>query len=484
MEARQGGSAPQRPRISVLFISDQPERFLALRRSALAGRAVHLWLADDSLHAPSWSTPLHGDPTDPATFAPLEGRDAIVVIDVTEEKRALAIANAVCRALPQPSVLLIDHTRGRRRGSTRAGITWVDEGELLADAVELVLRRAASRKRVRGLRRALRGSSSCAFLVQNDPDPDAIASALALRRTLGLRPDRAPIITCGRVTRPENRRLLEELGVKVRHVSRRDLQSLAPLVLVDVQPPYFGDALPEVAAVVDHHPASGSYRARFRDVRTTFGASATMAAEYLLAENADALTRPLATALLYGIMTDTKSLSRSASDDDLEMFAHLFPRADLAMLRRIEHPSYSPIALHRFGEALERARVRDGLAYVHLGRLPEDQEHIVAQLAEFCLGMAGAEVSAVSGVFGPNLVMSTRALSPDAQLGERLRAAFLRYGSAGGHPVMAKAVVRLDAWRADHSFSDERGLERTVLRALRRALAAPLTRPSASRARR
>jgi nanoRNase/pAp phosphatase (c-di-AMP/oligoRNAs hydrolase) len=162
---------------------------------------------------------------------------------------------------------------------------------------------------------------------------------------------------------------------------------------------------------------------------------------------------------------------RSVSHEDLEMFAYLFPRADHAALRRIQHPSYGTKALKRFGEALQRARVYNGLAYLHLGRLPVDQEHIVAQLAEFCLGMEGAEISAVSGVFGKNLAMSTRALSPEARLGDRLRWAFLRYGSAGGHPVMAKAVVSLVKWRADHPYRTERGLERTVLAALREAFA-------------
>jgi len=248
--------------------------------------------------------------------------------------------------------------------------------------------------------------------------------------------------------------------------------------------------LPEVAAVLDHHPTSGPYRAGYRDVRTWFGASATMAAEYLLASTDEEIATPLATALLYGIVTDTKSLSRSASDDDLQMFAYLFPRADQAMLRRIQHPSYGTLALKRFGEALQRPRVHGGLAYVHLGRLPEDQEHIVAQLAEFCLGMAGASVSAVSGVFGENLVMSTRALSPEAKLGDRLRAAFKRYGSAGGHPVMAKAVMGLDQWRRDHPFRDTRSLERTVQQALRKALAVSsngtrpvVSSPSGARAR-
>ena len=481
---------PSQSKVGVLFVSDQPDRLQALRQSALAGREVFLW-TDDHHRVPEWSVPLHGDPSKSETFAPLEGRDAIAVIDLADEAQARRVARAVRRAFPPASILVIDHWRRAHHGTARDGLRWLDEGELLADAIELVVRRVASHKRLRGLRRALRGRRTCAFLVQNDPDPDAIASALALRRALGLRPERSPIITLGYVTRPENRRLIEELGIVVKHVTRRQLAELAPLVLVDVQPPYFTVPLPEVAAVVDHHPTTGMYRAAFRDVRTWFGASATMAAEYLLAADEQEIATPLATALLYGIVTDTKSLSRSATDDDLQMFAYLFPRADHAMLRRIQHPSYGTLALKRFGDALQRPRVHDGLAYVHLGRLPEDQEHIVAQLAEFCLGMAGASVSAVSGVFGANLVMSTRALSPEARLGERLRAAFKRYGSAGGHPVMAKAVMDLDAWRGDHPFRDARSLERTVQQALRKTLHGlpngtrpMLSSPSAGRARR
>jgi nanoRNase/pAp phosphatase (c-di-AMP/oligoRNAs hydrolase) len=476
-------------KVGVLFVSDQPGRLQALRQSALAGREVFLWTGDHH-RVPNWSVPLRGDPAKSETFAPLEGRDAIAVIDLADETRARRVARAVRGAFPPASILVIDHWRKAHHGPARDGLRWLDEGELLADAIELVLRRVASHKRLRGLRRALRGRRTCAFLVQNDPDPDAIASALALRRALGMRPERSPIITLGYVTRPENRRLIEELGVVVAHVTRRELAASAPLVLVDVQPPYFTVPLPEVAAVVDHHPTTGAYRSGFRDVRTWFGASATMAAEYLLASDEQEIATPLATALLYGIVTDTKSLSRSASDDDLQMFAYLFPRADQAMLRRIQHPSYGTLALKRFGDALQRPRVHEGLAYVHLGRLPEDQEHIVAQLAEFCLGMAGASVSAVSGVFGTNLVMSTRALSPAARLGERLRAEFKRYGSAGGHPVMAKAVMDLEAWRRVHPFTDSRSLERTVQRALRKALGGspngtnPVSSPSAARARR
>jgi hypothetical protein len=118
------------------------------------------------------------------------------------------------------------------------------------------------------------------------------------------------------------------------------------------------------------------------------------------------------------------------------------------------------------------------VAYVHLGVLPRNEEHVVAQFAEFCLGVAGAEISAVSGVFGSKLVMSTRALSPEAQLGVRLREMFCHYGSAGGHPIMAKAVLRLASWRADHPFETDAELAARLGAQLREALG---TRPERER---
>src|SRR5919106_5782970 len=354
----------------VLLISDQPARFLALRRSALAGRRVHVWCANGAA-APRWCIGLRGDPTIPATYDAVRAPDVTVVVDLSDEERAKRVAHAVRRQLPNAPVLVMDRVRGRRRTSVRGGIAWIDEGELLADAVENVLARVATRRRVARFRRALRGVSHCAFLLQHDPDPDAIASALALREVLGRDEKDARILTCGRVTRPENRRLIEELGVRIDHVSARSLAEQEHLILVDVQPPYFNLELTNVAAVVDHHPPTGEFRARFKDVRPTYGASATIAAEYLLAEGDALLTRELATALLYGIITDTKSLSRSASDDDLEMFAYLFPRADHNLLRRIQHPSYAPATLRRFGMALQHTQVRNRIPHAPNGQVTD-----------------------------------------------------------------------------------------------------------------
>jgi nanoRNase/pAp phosphatase (c-di-AMP/oligoRNAs hydrolase) len=428
---------------------------------------VHLWLPPEAADVAD-VVPLRGDPSDPQTFARLRARGAVVVVDFVERERGDSAARAAAEALPLAPVLLIDREHGA--GGQMDGVTRIDEGELLAQAISVVIKRAAARRRLGALRRSLQGAERCAFLVQHDPDPDAIASSLALRRALGFQAARAPIVTFGRITRPENRRLIDALRVQVRRVKADALSSLAPLVLVDVQPPYFEEDLGEIAAVIDHHPIAGEYEARYRDVRTDYGASATMAAEYLLAQGEQALDQQLATALLYGILTDTRHMVRSAGGADLEMFSHLFPRADLALLNAIQHPSYSAKAMRRFGHALEVARVRHGIAYLHLGKMDPREEHIVAQLAEFCLGFEGAQVSAVSAVFGGNFVMSTRALSPEAQLGDRLRELFGDVGSAGGHPVMAKAVIRLADWKLHRRIAHLDGVEPSIRRAVTSAL--------------
>ena len=134
---------------------------MALRRSALAGRGIFLWLKD-GIQAPEWSTALHGDPQLRSTYEPLRDRDVIAIIDLANEESAQKVARAISEALALPSVLVIDRQGARqdRHGTVRDGVTWIHESELLADAIESVLKRTAGRKRLHGLRGALDGARS------------------------------------------------------------------------------------------------------------------------------------------------------------------------------------------------------------------------------------------------------------------------------------------------------------------------------------
>ncbi|MGH7888304.1 MAG: DHH family phosphoesterase, partial [Candidatus Binatia bacterium] len=122
------------------------------------------------------------------------------------------------------------------------------------------------------------------ILLQHDPDPDAIGSALALRELLGRNRATTPIVTFGAVTRPENLAMINLLEIQIERIAPADLhKDGARLALVDVQPPSLAQPLGRVDLVVDHHPQRTTVKARFADLRTGYGSTATIFTEYLRA---------------------------------------------------------------------------------------------------------------------------------------------------------------------------------------------------------
>jgi nanoRNase/pAp phosphatase (c-di-AMP/oligoRNAs hydrolase) len=120
--------------------------------------------------------------------------------------------------------------------------------------------------------------------------------------------------------------MVAALGLEVRTVTPSELEEFDGLALVDVQPPVFGESPParvlSVDTVIDHHPERGGYDAVIRDIRTPYGATSTILTEYVRAAGIEMRPR-LATALLYGIKSDTQLLGRETSRYDIRAFAYL-----------------------------------------------------------------------------------------------------------------------------------------------------------------
>jgi nanoRNase/pAp phosphatase (c-di-AMP/oligoRNAs hydrolase) len=196
-------------------------------------------------------------------------------------------------------------------------------------------------ERIRRLLRVVKGSSRVLILPHNDPDPDAIASAIALRYLLfDALSLECTIAYRGVIGRAENRALLRYLGRPLRYLASGDLAGKAAIALVDTQPGAGNNALPansKVAIVIDHHswrePTAVS---AYADVRPETGATSTMLVEYLRAAGLEPAP-PLATALFYGIKTDTRGLSRGAGPADTAAYLYLQPLVDAQALAHIEY---------------------------------------------------------------------------------------------------------------------------------------------------
>jgi nanoRNase/pAp phosphatase (c-di-AMP/oligoRNAs hydrolase) len=300
-------------------------------------------------------------------------------------------------------------------------------------------------KKVERIRSLFDEGEKIHILLQHDPDPDAIGSALALRELLGRNRATTPIVTFGEVTRPENLTMIDLLEIQIERITPADLHKEgARLAMVDVQPPYFEQPLGRVDLVVDHHPKRSNFKARFADLRTGYGSTATIFTEYLRAAGMEPSQR-LATALLYGIKTDTLFLERGSNLADLSAFNYLYPIANKAMITRIERPALPREDLEAMGRALSRLQIDNGVAVIHLGEV--NREDVIPQMAEFCLQIEGVDWGVVSGLVDDRVVISARNVGYVKSAGDIMKKLYDDIGSAGGHRAMAKAVVPLDRFK-------------------------------------
>ncbi|HYE92992.1 MAG TPA: hypothetical protein VEA38_18320, partial [Terriglobales bacterium] len=223
----------------------------------------------------------------------------------------------------------------------------------------------------------------------------------------------------------------------------------------------------DVALVVDHHPEEQPVPARIKDVRPSYGATATILTEYLRATDAKISPR-LATALLYGIKADTLSLERGATRADVDAFAFLHPLANHSALRRIERPDLPEAALDALALGISRRQLVDGVLYSHLGTVGYPE--LIAQFADLFLQVEGAEWSVVSGVVNEELHISVRNVGYVRSAGDVVHAAFGDLGGAGGHRAMAKAVIPVGAWRRGVGDLDAARVAAAIVARFRAAL--------------
>ncbi len=341
--------------------------------------------------------------------------------------------------------------------------------ELLESNFRWHIRLAKTMRRVEEIKEHFEGAESVLILLQDDPDPDAIASGLALRQVLGRNKPTAPLGSFGRVTRPENIAMVKLLEIEIEKITKHSLKNFDRIAVVDLQPPHLSNPPDEIDLVIDHHPEQFNYKSHIKDIRPGYGATSTILLEYLLCTNSSIGTR-LATAMLYGIKSDTFALSREVNEWDVEAFSYLYPLANQNLMRRIERPELPPAALDAPSLALKNRRVIDKVAFVNLGRVERDD--LIPQMADFSLSFEGIEWAFVSGVFETNYIISVRNVGYVRAAGRVLKEAFGDIGSAGGHASMAKAIIPLNEFhrRWDIDPRNIRQMDRKVQQVFLRAL--------------
>jgi nanoRNase/pAp phosphatase (c-di-AMP/oligoRNAs hydrolase) len=323
-------------------------------------------------------------------------------------------------------------------------VSYLSLAELVGGPLTTEFARSLTRARVQQYQRYFADADKVLILLHNDPDPDAMASGLALRNVLHRTKATAIIGAIQGVTRPENLRMVNLLDIHVESVTPETLKEFDRIAMVDVQPHYFGGLIDHADLVIDHHPEQPGYTAVFKDVRADYGSTSTILTEHLRAVDVN-ISERTATAMLYAIKSDTLFFNRQANRVDIEAFSYLYPLADAALIRKMEGSEITLERLDFVERAHQNSTLVDQVFCAYLG--PTPREDLIPYVADFFLQLEGVKWTIVAGVVNETVIISVRNLGYSKNAGEFARRYFADIGNAGGHRAMAKAVVPLRAFR-------------------------------------
>lgn len=316
----------------------------------------------------------------------------------------------------------------------------------------------------------LRSRERLLVLTHTNPDPDSIGSAVGLRHLANERLEMASEFgLVGRVMRAENKAMIDSLGIDLTPLSQIELESFDCIALVDTQPGFGHTSLPEgrVADIIlDHHvpPEQADVpTAAFEDVRTEVGATSSIVTSYLMALDSK-LTKEVATALFYGIRTDTADLSRNVSSLDVAAYEYLVPKIDRQVLAQITTPDLPLRYYKALRDALNNIRIFDSVVLCSLGKISGPE--MVAEVADLLVRLEGKQAVFCGGTVDQTYYVSVRSELNGRSAWHLLRGALDGEGTFGGHGAVAGGSVPLPDNTTRTVKRLERRLERNVLRTM------------------
>jgi nanoRNase/pAp phosphatase (c-di-AMP/oligoRNAs hydrolase) len=285
----------------------------------------------------------------------------------------------------------------------------------------------------------MRGKGKTIIIIHDNPDPDCLASAMALRHLFSMKLSRDAVITfSGMIGRSENIAMAKELEITLIPLGMVNLDEFSAVCMLDTQPGTGNNSLPpdcRVDIVIDHHPMrEATQKCRWVDIRDEYGVTATILYEYLVAQNINISTK-LATALFYAIKSETQDLGREANRPDRDAYLRLFPVANKRLLYEITHPKLPIEHFLTIHSGLENTTIYGKLLVVNLMAIcfPEG----VAEMADYLIRLEGIETVLSMGHYNDEVILSIRTTSTLLNAGEVIKRLVSGRGAAGGHGMMA-----------------------------------------------
>jgi nanoRNase/pAp phosphatase (c-di-AMP/oligoRNAs hydrolase) len=313
----------------------------------------------------------------------------------------------------------------------------------------------------------LEGKGHLLIIIHNNPDPDAIASAAALSYLAEKRmPLHSSIAFGGIIGRAENQEMVRNLKIPMKQINRISFDKYDCIALIDTQPGSDNNSLPDKMMchiVIDHHPRRKKLSAALALIEPQIGANSTLLVELLLKSGID-IPPDLATALTYGIISETQNLGRETTKRDIEAYQSVYPKSNVKKYAKITFPKLKHSYFVILGKTLYKANVYRNLILAHIGNIPTPE--IVAEMADFLLRHKRISWCLCSGQFKDRLILSIRASNPAAQASKLVKLLVPDPNTVGGHERSAGGYIQLSNGKKQEIMELETKLSRDFAREL------------------
>jgi nanoRNase/pAp phosphatase (c-di-AMP/oligoRNAs hydrolase) len=303
------------------------------------------------------------------------------------------------------------------------------------------------KKKLNRLLKLLEKESNVFIQTHNFPDHDAVASAYALQVWLKNFDIPAQLVYHGEITRSSLHRMIRALNIDICHISACPMNEKNKVIIVDgcKGNKNVTDLVGDEVAVIDHHDVSVPDDVAFSDIRSQYGACATIIFSYFQEAGVE-IPRDAATALMLGITMDTMHLTRTVNAPDLEAYVALHPLADVELVNAIARNdvNYSDLAYYEY--AIKNLIVEDRLGFVYF---PDGcGKNLLGILSDFILALDEVDFAVLCARNGGMINFSLRSENPLWDAAAVIHSVLEGVGFGGGHSDMAGGIIT-DASRFD-----------------------------------
>jgi nanoRNase/pAp phosphatase (c-di-AMP/oligoRNAs hydrolase) len=312
-------------------------------------------------------------------------------------------------------------------------------------------------ERVKKLMESVSYEDTLAVLI--NADPDSMASAMALKRLFWRKVKKTYIYHINIINRTDNLAMIRLLKVDQKHIKELVIPEITKWAILDSQP-HHSEQFRKFSfdIIVDHHSTNPESTGQFVDIREDYGSTSTIFTEYLRAAGIKPSPR-LATALFYGIKTDTDDFVRHSAPNDINAFRYLYQFVNINIIKKIESSGMTKATLSSYRRAMENLTFIHDMSFIYMDNV--ENPDILVIMADFFSKMIDTTWAVVAGIHNQKLIIIIRSSGFRLDAGKTAEKLFSSYGSAGGHRGSARVEIPLK--NISHVINEKFGYRQFVM---------------------